>query len=181
MDLGLGGATAVVQGGTQGMGRAAAESLAREGARVAVLARTVTALDETSEVLGFLGSPDSVGIPTDLTSRLDVDRAFRSVAERWGSLNVLVNAAGPRYVGLFEDTDDDEWRATLDIGILSAVRCTRAALPLLRSAPWARIVNVSAHSTKRQSAPLAAYTASKAALTSLSKNLSVSLAPEGYW
>ena len=55
----------------------------------------------------------------------------------------------------------------------------RAALPMLRSADWARIVNVSAHSTKRQSPTLVAYTAAKAALTSLTKNLSLSLAPEG--
>jgi NAD(P)-dependent dehydrogenase (short-subunit alcohol dehydrogenase family) len=139
----------------------------------------VTALDETVAILRSLGAPDAVGIPTDLTSREEVDHAFRTVGEKWGSLNVLVNAAGPHYVGVFEDTDDDEWRATLDIGTLSAVRCVRAALPLLRSAPWARIVNVSAHSTKRQSPGLFAYTAAKAALTSLSKNLSVTLAPEG--
>ena len=62
---------------------------------------------------------------------------------------------------------------------MSAVRCVRAALPLLRAAPWARIVNVSAHSTKRQSAELVAYTAAKAALTSSSKNLSLSLAADG--
>jgi NAD(P)-dependent dehydrogenase (short-subunit alcohol dehydrogenase family) len=181
MDLGLEGATAVVNGGSRGMGRAAAESLAREGARVAVMARTQSALDQTVDALLRLGSPDAVGIPTDLTSRESVDRAFALVAERWDSLNVLVNTAGPVDVGIgaFEDIDDDEWHATFDIGTLSAARCARAALPLMRAAPWARMVNVSAHSTKRQSAGLVAYTAAKAALTSLSKNLSASLAPEG--
>lgn len=181
MDLGLNDATAVVNGGSRGMGRAAAESLAREGARVAVMARTQSALDQTVEALLRLGSPEAVGISTDLTSRESVDRAFALVGERWDSLNVLVNAAGPVDVGIggFEDIDDDEWHATFDIGTLSAARCARAALPLMRAAPWARMVNVSAHSTKRQSAGLVAYTAAKAALTSLSKNLSASLAPEG--
>ena len=94
MELGLAGATAVVNGGTRGMGRAAAESLAQEGARVAVLARTQAALDETVDVLMSLGSPDALGLSTDLTSREAVDRAFGSVGERWGSLNALVNAAG---------------------------------------------------------------------------------------
>ena len=61
--------------------------------------------------------------------------------------------------------------ATFEIGTMSAVRCVRAALPLLRRREWARIVNVSAHSTKRQSPEIVAYTASKAAMTSLSKNL----------
>jgi 3-oxoacyl-[acyl-carrier protein] reductase len=94
---------------------------------------------------------------------------------------VLVNATGPVEVGIgrFGDVDDGEWAATFDIGTIGAVRCVRAALPLLRAAEWARIVNVSAHSTRRQSPDIVAYTAAKAALTSLSKNLSVSLAPEG--
>jgi 3-oxoacyl-[acyl-carrier protein] reductase len=181
VDLGLEGAAAVVSGGTKGMGRAAAECLAREGARVAVLARGRAALDETVEALVRAGSPDALGITTDLTVRADVDAAFAQIAERWGECNVLVNAAGPVEVGIrkFEDLDDEEWAATFDIGALSAARCVRAALPLMRAAAWARIVNVSAHSTKRQSAELVAYTASKAALTSLSKNLSLSLAPDG--
>src|SRR5579872_915757 len=62
---------------------------------------------------------------------------------------------------------------------MSAVRCVRAALPMLRRAPWARIVNFSAHSIQRQSPILPAYTASKAAVTSISKNLAKSLASEG--
>jgi 3-oxoacyl-[acyl-carrier protein] reductase len=181
MDLGLTGATAVVSGGSKGMGRATAECLAREGARVAVLARTQRVLDETMGELERLGAPETMAISADLTSRAAVDHALGTVGQRWGSLNVLVNAAGPVEVGVgsFEEIDDQEWCATFDIGVLSAVRCVRAALPLLRAAPWARIVNISAHSTKRQSTGLVAYTAAKAALTSLSKNLSASLAPDG--
>jgi len=181
MDLGLSGAAAVVSGGSKGMGRAAAVCLAAEGARVAVLARGRAALDETVAELQRVGSPDAIGFPVDLTVRAEVDAAFADLAERWGECNVLVNAAGPVDVGIrrFEDLDDAEWIATFEIGTLSAARCVRAALPLLRAAEWARIVNVSAHSTKRQSAELVAYTASKAALTSLTKNLSLSLAPDG--
>jgi NAD(P)-dependent dehydrogenase (short-subunit alcohol dehydrogenase family) len=180
MDLGLAGAAAVVSGGSKGMGRAAAVCLASEGARVAVLARGRRALDETVAELEHVGSPDAIGITADLTVRGEVDAAFAELAERWGACNVLVNAAGPVEVGIrrFEDLDDAEWIATFEIGTLSAARCVRAALPLLRAAEWARIVNVSAHSTKRQSVDLVAYTAAKAALTSLTKNLSLSLAPE---
>lgn len=181
MDLGLANAAAVVSGGSKGMGRAAALSLAGEGARVAIIARGRTALDETVEALTRVGSPDAFALQADLNSSEAVDRAFAQIRERLHECNVLVNAAGPVEVGIkrFEALDDDEWHATFDIGTLSAVRCVRAALPLLRAAEWARIVNVSAHSTKRQSADLVAYTASKAALTSLTKNLSLSLAPDG--
>jgi NAD(P)-dependent dehydrogenase (short-subunit alcohol dehydrogenase family) len=171
----------VVSGGSKGMGRAAASTFAAEGARVAVIARGRRALDETVAALREAGSPDALGLTADLTVRAEVDDAFAHIGDRWGACNVLVNAAGPVEVGIkrFEDLDDDEWTATFDIGTLSAARCVRAALPLLRAAEWARIVNLSAHSTKRQSADLVAYTASKAALTSLTKNLSLSLAPDG--
>ncbi|CAO5147149.1 Short-chain dehydrogenase [Frankia sp. AiPs1] len=182
MDLGLGGAKVVVSGGSKGMGRAAAERFAAEGAEVAVLARGKEALDETVAALRELGAPEAYALPTDLTDPTSVQAAFDSVTQRWdGQLNVLVNAAGPVDVGVrgFDDLDDDEWQATFDIGTLSAVRCVRAALPALRAAQWARIVNVSAHSTRRQSPRLVAYTAAKAALTSLSKNLAQSLATDG--
>ena len=181
MDLGLQGATVVVNGGSKGMGRAAAETFAMEGAQVGVLARSKDTLDETVDVLRALGAQDAVGLQADITDRGQVEAAFGAVAERWGALNVLVNATGPVDVGVarFADVDDSEWAATFDIGTVGAARCVRAALPLLRAAQWARIVNVSAHSTRRQSPDIVAYTAAKAALTSLSKNLSVSLAPEG--
>lgn len=163
------------------MGRAAAESFAGEGARVAILARGRAGLDSTVGALQARGAAGAMALQADLTSREEVERAIGDLGAEWGGLNVLVNAAGPVEVGVgrFDATDDDEWLATFDVGVLSAVRCVRAALPLLRAASWARIVNVSAHSTKRQSADIVAYTAAKSALTSLSKNLSLSLAPEG--
>ena len=178
MDLGFEGANAVVTGGSKGMGRAIAERLALEGAQVAVLARGRGALDETVEALHDAGSSGSLALSVDVTDRLQVDEAFASLSRQWGTLNVLVNTLGPG-AGRFEQLDDPDWDATFDLGVMAAVRCVRAGLPLLRAASWARIVNVSAHSTQRQSPNLVAYTASKAALTSVSKNLSKSLAPEG--
>ena len=179
MDLGLKDATAVVSGGTKGMGRATAELLARDGARVAVLARNRDDLAETVEALRTLGSPDPVGIATDVADAGSIRAAFDQVAERWGALNILVNTVGPGLTGTIDDFDDDAWAETFELGTMSAVRSVRSALPLLRKADWARIVIVSAHSTRRQTPTLIAYTASKAALTSLSKNLAKTLAPEG--
>ncbi len=181
MDLGLADAHVLVVGGSRGMGRAAAETFAREGARVAVLARASEALDNTLSTLDSLGSSESVALIADLTSPIEVDSAFHRLGERWDALEVLVNTAGPVDVGIgrFDRLDDDEWRDTFDIGVFSAVRTVRRSLPLLRRGSFARIVNVSAHSTKRQSPDLVAYTAAKAALSSLTKNLSQWLAPEG--
>lgn len=180
MDLGLAGATVCVQGGSKGMGCAAARCFAQDGARVAILARDRTALEETAEELTRLGSPEAFGLSTDLTDDEAIRRAFAEIGERFGALNTLVNAAGPTGGSLrtFDQLGDEEWIEAFEIGALAAVRCARAALPLLRKAEWARIVNVSAHSTKRQTAILAAYTAAKSAMTSVSKNMSLALGPE---
>lgn len=178
MDLGYRGAHAAVTGGTKGMGRAVAEVLAEEGASVAVLARGKEALDETVERLAALGSPDPVGIQTDVSDPAQVVDAFASLDARWGSLNSLVNTVGP-FAGTFDELTDADWDSAFALGTMSAVRCVRAALPLLRRAEWARIVNFAAHSVKRQSGRLVAYTASKAALASVSKNLARSFGPDG--
>lgn len=179
MDLGLAGAAAVVQGGTQGMGLATAECFAEDGARVAVMARSKDDLDRVIGRLRDLGAADAVALPADITKPDEVTAAFHHIEERWGELNILVNTVGPRSgIGGFEDLSDDDWRAAVDEGVMGMVRCVRAALPLLRSADWARIVNVSAHSTKRQTASLVAYTAAKSMLTSVTKNLSLSLAKD---
>jgi NAD(P)-dependent dehydrogenase (short-subunit alcohol dehydrogenase family) len=178
MDLGLQGAKAVVSGGSKGMGRAIAQRLATEGAEVAVLARGRQALDDTVAALHEVGSAGSLGLAVDVTDRAQVEEAFSELGRQWGSLNVLVNTLGPG-AGRFEQLDDEDWDGSFDLGVMAAVRCVRAGLPLLRKAEWARIVNVSAHSTQRQSPLIVAYTAAKAALTSVSKNLSKSLAPEG--
>ena len=178
MDLGIADATAVVAGGSKGMGRAVAEILAADGARVAVMARGRDALDETAAALRAAGSPDAIGIAVDVTDPASIEDGFHEVAERWGALNILVNTVGPG-AGRFEQLDDSGWDTAFALGTMSAVRGVRAALPLLRAADWARIVIFSAHSIQRQSPNLVAYTASKAAVTSLAKNLAKSLAPDG--
>jgi 3-oxoacyl-[acyl-carrier protein] reductase len=178
MDLGLGGSAAVVTGGSKGMGLAIAETLAAEGARVAVMARGRDALAAAEEALRAAGAPDAVGISVDMTSAESISAGFDTVAERWGEINSLVHTIGPGD-GYFEEMDDAQWEAAFALGTMSGVRSIRAALPLLRTAEWARIVTLSAHSIQRQNPRIVAYTASKAALSSVTKNLSKSLAAEG--
>ncbi|MGH3677675.1 MAG: SDR family NAD(P)-dependent oxidoreductase [Mycobacterium sp.] len=179
MDLGLKDATAVVVGGGRGMGFAAASCLADDGARVAIVGRTRAVLDKAAKDLSARGSPDALGLVADVTDTGAVQGVFDELSERWnGELNVLINAAGPGSVGTFEDLTDDQWREAVDDGVMGMVHCVRSALPLLRKAEWARIVNFSAHSTQRQSVILPAYTAAKAMVTSISKNLSLLLAKD---
>jgi 3-oxoacyl-[acyl-carrier protein] reductase len=177
MDLGLAGAKAVVTGGSKGMGLAIAQTLAAEGASVAVMARNRAALDDAVESLRTAGAPDAVGISVDMADAASIADGFSAVSDRWGQLNSLVHTIGPAD-GYFEQMDDTDWTAAFTLGTMSGVRSIRAALPMLRAADWARIVTLSAHSIQRQNPRIVAYTASKAALSSVTKNLSKSLAAD---
>ena len=177
MDLGLADATAVVVGGGRGMGLAAAHCFADDGARVALIGRTRAVLDSAAAQLRQRGSPEAFGVVADTADEAQVHAAFAELGERWnGQLNILVNAVGPTVRGTFDELTDADWRQAIDEGAMGMVHSVRAALPLLRAAEWARIVNFSAHSTQRQSEILPAYTAAKAMVTSVSKNLSLLLA-----
>lgn len=161
------------------MGLATARCLAEDGARIAVVGRSAQVLDEAAAELRNCGSPEAFGVVADIGDAASVDEVFAELAARWdGGLNVLINTVGPGAAGNFEELTDEQWRATIDDGAMGMVRCVRAALPLLRQADWARIVNFSAHSTQRQSIMLPAYTAAKAMVNSVSKNLSLLLAKD---
>jgi NAD(P)-dependent dehydrogenase (short-subunit alcohol dehydrogenase family) len=178
MDLGFAGATAVVTGGSKGMGLAIAETLGAEGASVAIMARGQQALDVAAERIRHAGAPEVLAISVDMADAESIAGGYAAVNDAWGTLNVLVHTVGPN-AGPFEELDDDDWYAAFDLGTMAAVRSVRAALPMLRAADWARIVTLSAHSVQRQSPRLVAYTATKSALSSFTKNLSKSLGAEG--
>jgi NAD(P)-dependent dehydrogenase (short-subunit alcohol dehydrogenase family) len=160
------------------MGLAIAETLAEEGASVAIMARDQQALDAAAERLRAKGAPEVLALSVDMASAESIRAGFARVWDTWDSLNALIHTVGPN-AGGFDELDDADWHDAFDLGTLSAVRSVRAALPSLRAAEWARIVTLSAHSIQRQSPRLVAYTATKAALSSVTKNLSKSLGPEG--
>ena len=142
------------------------------------MARGRDALDDTVESLGALGSPDAVGISVDMTDPHSIDAGFEEVGERWGSLNILVHTIGPG-AGRFEQLDDSAMGRRLRFG--HHVRCAGSPLrpPVVAGGRLGQDAMFSAHSIQRQSPILVAYTASKAAVTSLAKNLAKTLAPDG--
>jgi len=178
VDLGLAGARAVVTGGSKGMGRAVAESLAAEGATVAVMARGQAAIDDCVSALHEAGSAASYGVSVDFGDAGSIEAGFAEVARRWGSMNVLVHTVGPKG-GTFDSLDDAAWDDTLTIGTMSTVRAIRAALPLLREAEWARIATFAASSIRRPNNRTIAYTAAKSATASITKTLAKELGSEG--
>jgi NAD(P)-dependent dehydrogenase (short-subunit alcohol dehydrogenase family) len=172
-------ATVVVSGGSRGMGLAIATRLSRDGARVAIFGRSEDSLRNAAALLEQMGASVVLALEVDATDESSVGTAFERIDAIWGEVNVLINAVGPTGAGRFDDIDDQVWQDAFDQGVMSAVHCIRHGLPLLRRASWARIVNLTALSTKHQTGGLIAYTAAKSALASLTKNLARTLGPEG--
>lgn len=179
MSTGATGAVSVISGGSGGIGLAVAERLALGGGRIAILGRDPEKLERAKGVVENAGAGAVLPLRADVTKDDEVASAFGAIDSTWGPVHALVNAVGPSGAGRFEDLSDEDWLRVFDHGVLTAIRCIRHALPLLRRAEWGRIVNITAVSVQHQSTGLIGYTASKAALASITKNLARSLATDG--
>lgn len=174
MDLGLSGKVALVTGGSRGLGRVAALTLAAEGCDVAIAARTSETLDATVAEISDK-NVRAHAIQADVTVPQDIVRMVKSVKQTFGRLDALVaNAGGSQGGGLLEATDAD-WQATLDINLMHAVRSIRAAVPLMRDSGGGSVVIVSSISGVTASVP-AQYGVAKAAEIFLARCLSFELA-----
>jgi 3-oxoacyl-[acyl-carrier protein] reductase len=182
MELGLKNAAVCVSGGSKGLGREAALAFAREGARVVISGRGAEALDRSVQMLREAGSPDAFGVQTDLRKPHSIEALFAQIQSRWGELNTLINMAGPTEPSQgkdFTEVPDEQWQYYFDVGIMSVVRCTRGAVPLMRRAQWGRVVNISSVSARLGIAIEAPYMTAKGGLNALSKNMAWALAKEG--
>jgi 3-oxoacyl-[acyl-carrier protein] reductase len=181
MDLGLKGAAVCVSGGTKGLGREASLAFAREGARVVVSARGAEELNRTVAALLEAGAPDAFGVQTDVRELSSINALFEQIESRWGELHTLINMVGPADPSAgrdFLEVPDEQWQFYFDVGIMSTVRCTRAAVPLMRRAGWGRVINISSISSRVGQIFEAPYMTAKAGLNALSKNMAWALAKE---
>lgn len=179
MDLQLSGKVAVVTGGSKGMGLAVTRALLAEGARVVAASR------KSGAELDALAGADLVHVPVDLTDPDGPSTVIATAVERFGGLDILVNNAGgpppgtslPRF-GFIALTDDD-WRAMLEFNLMSAVRASRSAIPVMLERGGGAIVNISSGVARQPSNVNVDYGAAKAALTNLTKALSEEFGPQG--
>jgi 3-oxoacyl-[acyl-carrier protein] reductase len=151
VDLGLADSVCLVTGSTGGIGLATSELLRAEGATVVTTGRS------------------GGDIRADLAVAGEPERVVAETIERHGRLDVLVNNVGGTEIRKLEDLTDDDWQASFEINLLSAVRATRAALPGMRERGSGTIVNVSSTAAKRPSTGMPDYSVMKAALLSFSR------------
>ncbi len=142
MELGLAGKTALVTGGSKGIGRAVAMTLAREGARVMICARTEATLKQAAAEIARDTGRAVDTLAADLGERSEVERVARGAIDRFGRLDILVNNAGAIKGGDFLTTPDEEWLHGWSLKLLGYIRMARAVLPRMQRQGGGRIVNV---------------------------------------
>src|SRR6266545_5804859 len=149
MDLGLKDRVALVCASSTGLGRAVAEGLALERARVAMCARTHAVLDAAAAEIQSLTGSETFPIAADVTREEDVVRLIEAVRERWGRIDILVTNAGGPPGGPFEAHSMDAWRKSVDLNFLSAVQLCRLVVPLMKQQRWGRIINITSVTVKQ--------------------------------
>jgi NAD(P)-dependent dehydrogenase (short-subunit alcohol dehydrogenase family) len=167
----LDGKVAIVTGGAQGIGRAIADRLAADGARI-VIADLKGAEDAAADFA------DGVGLTVDVSSEDDVARMAAETVERCGAIDILVNNAG-LYASLamrpFEQIPVDEWRQVMDVNVLSMFLTCRAVVPQMREQGGGRIVNISSGTPFRGVPFVLHYVTSKGAIVALTRALAKEL------
>jgi len=178
VDLGLQGKVAIVTGGSEGIGRAAAQSLGREGAAVVVCARRADVLQKAADEIAEATGAEIVPVPADVRNAQDVERLIQTAVERFGRLDILVNNAGTSAAAAFETVTDEAWQADLELKLFGAIRAARAAVPHLRNAGGGSIVNLLNIGAKQPGARSVPTSVSRAAGMALMKALSRELAAD---
>jgi len=178
MDLGLAGKRAIVTGGSKGIGKAIALELAREGADVAIVARTREDLESAAREIEGETKRRVVALPADVTSKAAVDRMVAEAAERLGGLHILVNSGSPPggsagATGPIEAVVDEDLLHDFNVKYVGALRCARAAIPLMKRQGWGRIINISG--TNARNAGNLSGGARNGALVHFTKTLAVQL------
>lgn len=172
---------ALVTGGGRGIGRAIALSLAQEGARVAVTARTAGELEEVVGAIRRSGGT-ALAVSADLADHDEPARVIRTVEQQWGPVQVLVNNAGigssanPKPVVEF---DDAFWDLSLAVNLTAPYLLCKSVLPAMLAAHWGRIINVASINGKIGGVHGAAYAASKHGLLGLTRTLALEVVRHG--
>ena len=177
MDLGLKGKCALVTGASKGLGRAIAEELAKEGARVSLCARGKEDLEKTAADVRAHGVK-AVAIPADVAVAADVQRVIDATLTAFGRIDILVNNAGTAWIDHTLNTTDEQWQYCMEINLFSAVRFTRGVAPHMRKQGGGRIINISTVGAHTPPQFLPDYDSAKAAMLTFSKATSFELAPD---
>ncbi len=179
MDLGLKGRGIIVAASSEGIGRATAEAFAREGAQVAMCARTEKTLREAAEKIRRETGVEVYAEPLDVTDAAAVQRFTDTVAKQFGRIDVCVTNAGGPPAKNFLSVSLDEWRKAVDMNFMSVVHFARSVIPHMQRHRWGRIVTITSVTVKQPVDALVMSNAVRAAVVGLVKSLSNEFGKDG--
>ncbi len=181
MDLGLQGRVALVTGASRGIGRAIAIGLATEGTDLGICSRHKGDLDQLGAVLAS-HKVKVVTVEADATQVEDVEHVVRTIAQGLGRIDILVNNVGEAspgtYGGKSVDLADSDWKFSVDVNLLSAVRFTREVAPIMEKQGGGVIVNIASIGAYMADPSSVDYNATKAAMVSYSGSMARTLLPK---
>lgn len=167
----LTGKTALITGGGRGIGRSIALAFAREGARIAVAARTAEQVEQVAREI----DNEAIALVCDVADPQSVGLMF----ERVGNVDILVNNAGVAESATVVNTTDELWHRHLSINLSGTFYCTRAALPAMLKKGWGRVINIASIAGKTGAPYIAAYSASKHGVLGLTRSIALEVATTG--
>jgi len=172
------GQTAVVTGGTKGIGRAIAERFVAEGADVAICSRTEEDVDEAVEALNEVSGGSAVGRACDVRDSEEVQALVDAAAEEFGTVDCLVNNAGASFMAGFEDISENGWQSIVDVNLTGTYNCTQAAREHLVDG-GGTVINLASVAGQKGSPYMSHYGAAKAAIINLTSTLGYEWAGDG--
>ena len=173
MDISLAGRSAIVTGGSKGVGLAVAIRFATSGADVAIVARGREALDQAVETIGEKARGRVIATQADVSSIADIQRAYDEAMGAFGKIDIIVNNAGESRTAPFDKVTEEMWKVDFDQKLFAAIRLTRLVWPQMKERRWGRILNtlnIGAKAPRAASAPTSVCRAAGMALTKVLAN-----------
>jgi len=171
---------ALITGGGRGIGRAVAIAFAREGASIALAARTRIQIESVADEVACEFGVETLAIECDVSDTDSVNRAFAHASEQFGGgPDILVNNAGIAETSPFVKTDEAMWQRHLEVNLTGTFRCTRLALPGMIERGWGRVINIASIAGKTGAPYISAYSASKHGVLGLTRSLALEIGASG--
>ncbi|NIR47819.1 SDR family oxidoreductase [candidate division KSB1 bacterium] len=179
MDLRISDKVALVAASSQGLGKAVALGLAREGAKLVLCSRNEKNLEAAKNEIQSQTGGDILTVLVDLMKPADIKKLVTRATETFETIHILVNNAGGPPAGVFWDLDDASWQKGVDLTLMSSVRLTREILPLMRKQKWGRIINITSVSVKQPIDELLLSNSLRLSVVGWAKTLANQVASEG--
>jgi 3-oxoacyl-[acyl-carrier protein] reductase len=171
MDLGLKDRVAIVAASSQGLGKAVAMGLAREGAKLAICARTAPTLDATAEEIRRAAAAEVYARPVDVTDYKQVCRFVAETLQRFRRVDICVTNAGGPPAKPFAATTVEDWQAAVNLNLMSTLYFAREVLPLMQKQKWGRFITITSVAVKQPVDGLILSNAVRSAVSGLVKSL----------